>query len=211
MELKEILARIERRLKKVNLTPHAASKKAKKPDAVRNMRRAVDEGRTGVNVETIAALAPVLSTTIAWLLDASGPEELDEATEFQPKKPMSRVVGYAGAGATTHFYTLPEQDLDEVEAPIGATPYTRAIEIRGQSLGRMFDRWYAFFDDVRSPVTNDLLGHLCVIGTADGRTLIKKIERGSHAGLFKLVSEREDPIEEAQIEWAARVTQMSPR
>ncbi len=85
-----------------------------------------------------------------------------------------------------------------------------AVEIRGNSLGELFDRWLVFYDDVRRPVTEDLIGKLCVVGLADGRVLIKKIGRSTN-GLYDLLSEKEPPIENAVIEWAARVNAMAPR
>jgi hypothetical protein len=70
MELKDVLARVESRLAAVGLSAHAASMAAKKPDAIRNLRRAVQNGeRRGVTTETLAALAPVLETTASWLLE----------------------------------------------------------------------------------------------------------------------------------------------
>lgn len=76
MQLPEILARIERRLSAVGLSAAAASKAAGKPDAIRNIRRAVEnDDRQGVSTATLNALAPVLKTTSIWLLAEAGPEE----------------------------------------------------------------------------------------------------------------------------------------
>lgn len=122
-----------------------------------------------------------------------------------------RVVGYVGAGAKAHYYALPPDELDTVPAPESATPETVAVEIRGSSLGPAFDRWLAFYDDVRRPATEDMLGHLCVVGLSDERVLIKRLERGRRPGLFRLVSNTEPPIEDVPIEWAARVKSMVPR
>ena len=91
MELEDVLARIESRLKVVGLSAHAASVAAKKPDAIRNLRRAVKSGdRRGITTETLAALAPVLKTTAAWLLEGAG--------DAHPSN-TARVVGRIGAGA----------------------------------------------------------------------------------------------------------------
>lgn len=207
--LREILERVDRRLAALDgLSANAASARAKKTDAIRNLRRAVKEGREGISTATITALAPVLETTVSWLMEGVGDE--DAHPNRPPHRNTVRVVGYAGAGAETHFFVLPEEDLDEVDAPIGATSRTKAIEIRGQCLGALFDRWYAFFDDVRSPVTDDLVGHLCVVGLEDGRVLIKKLRRARRPGLYRLLSEQDPPIEDVAIAWAARVKSMSP-
>jgi len=86
--LKDILARIESRLKALGLTAYAASAAAGRPDSIRNLRRLVEQieagapervGRRGVNIGTLAALAPVLETTAEWLLTGSDGRQEDEA------------------------------------------------------------------------------------------------------------------------------------
>jgi transcriptional regulator with XRE-family HTH domain len=73
MRLADILQRIEGRLVALGLSAAAASKMAGKPEAIRNIRRAVKIGhRQGVSSVTIAALAPVLQTTEGWLLTGQG-------------------------------------------------------------------------------------------------------------------------------------------
>lgn len=121
------------------------------------------------------------------------------------------IVGYVGAGASEHRYAVAQGALDEIAAPLGATDKTVAVEIRGDSLGELFDRWVAFYDDVRTPVTDDLLGKLCVVGLADDRVLIKKIRPTRVPGLYDLTSDNAEPIRNVRIEWAARVKIMAPR
>ena len=68
-ELKTILARIEARLRETGQSPTGASKAAGKPDAIRNIQRAVKEGRrSGVSTDTLSALAEQLGTSLQWLL-----------------------------------------------------------------------------------------------------------------------------------------------
>jgi phage repressor protein C with HTH and peptisase S24 domain len=136
-----------------------------------------------------------------------GTHALEDAAPFQV---TVKVKGYVGAGAQAHFYAISQGDLDEVPAPEGSTPDTVAVEIRGDSLGSMLDRWLVFYDDVRRPATADLNGRLCVVGLADDRVLIKKLRRQPN-GLWRLLSEREEPIENAEIEWAAAVKNMVPQ
>lgn len=141
---------------------------------------------------------------------------LDEGASFEAEAPDEsvpltvKVVGYVGAGAATHRYATGHGGLDDVPAPKGATPETVAVEIRGDSLGELFDRWLVFYDDVRRPVSLDLIGRLCVVGLSDDRVLIKKIGRGAN-GLYDLHSNVEEPIKGVAIDWAARVKQMVPR
>lgn len=120
------------------------------------------------------------------------------------------VVGYVGAGSQAHYYAVAQGSLDEVPAPLGANHKTVAVEIRGDSLGSIFDRWLVFYDDVRTPVTDDLIGKLCVIGLPNDQILVKKLRRGK-GGTYDLHSERGEPIRGVRPEWAARVRIMTPR
>lgn len=95
MDLHGILERVERRLTALNMKADRASREAGRPDAIRNLRRAVKSGEGGITLATIEALAPVLKTTVIWLLKEEGPESPD-----QPDKLYSiQVYGDAGAEA----------------------------------------------------------------------------------------------------------------
>lgn len=139
--------------------------------------------------------------------DAEAPDEGPAVGSAVP----CRVVGYVGAGDAAHFYSSNQGDIDEVPMPEGGRPETVAVRIVGQCLGPLFDQALAFYDDVRRPVTPDLIGRLCVVGLEDGRVLIKKLRRGKAEGLFTLISQTEDPIRDVAIEWAARVIDVRPR
>jgi hypothetical protein len=141
---------------------------------------------------------------------ADGHIPSEEILESPPEKKGVRVVGYVGAGAEAHYYAVSQGHLDEVPAPEGTTESTVAVEIRGDSLGPLFDHWLVFYDDVRSPVTTDLIGRLCVVGLPDDRILVKTIRR-NRRGLYDLMSNFEDPIRDQEISWAAKVKNMVPR
>src|SRR5580658_1217582 len=123
MELEDILSRVESRLEAVGLSAHAASLAAKKPDAIRNLKRAVKNGdRRGVTTETLAALAPVLKTSAAWLLEGAG----DPGVGIQVK-----VVGKIGAGAEIlpEYEQIPEDGLYEIGVPFSTPADTVAFEV----------------------------------------------------------------------------------
>lgn len=152
-------------------------------------------GRRRLRAEEISTIAEYLEVQPP---DYSGPG----------KSPM---VGYVGAGAEAHLFNDGQGPFGMVDAPDGSTDATVAVEIRGESLGSFFDRWLVFYDDVRDPPTMDLIGKLCVIGLPDGRVLIKKLAKGSQAGLFTLLSQFESPIFDQSIMWAAKVKDMRPK
>ena len=147
--------------------------------------------------------------TPEWIMTGRKPFPSDEP-EHPPARKV-RVVGFAGAGAEAHLYAVAQGDLDEVDPPPGLTEDTVAVEIRGDSLGAFFNRWLVFYDDVRRPVTPDLIGELCIVGLEDGRILIKQIQRSKTEGLFNLISSTEKPIADVAIEWAARVNSIGRR
>lgn len=201
MELEEILARIEARLKAVGISADRASKMAGKPDAIRNLRRAVKSGdRSGVSTATIAALAGPLQTTPAWLLEA-----IEGATV--------QVVGLAGAGTDgSVLFSGSDGELGEGPMPPGGNDKTVALEVRGTSMhGIAEEGWLIYYDDRRSPVESDMIGELCVLGLADGRVLIKKPFRSRDEGLFDLESTSAPTLRSQVVEWAALVTAIIPR
>lgn len=99
MDLAEILKRVEQRLKELGLTAKGASALAGRPDAIRNLKRAVrDGGRQGISTATIAALAPVLEVSEEWLATGRSGEPLALATtDNWPIDPMklARLVSEA--------------------------------------------------------------------------------------------------------------------
>lgn len=223
--LKKIVARIDRRLKALGLKDAPASRAAKLSDStIRNLRRGAkgEIATKGVNARTLAALAPILKTTPIWLMSGEGPET-SEPDHIDSEAILGfsddgarygktvRVVGYVGAGSVAHYYALSQGDYEEVDAPAGAGDQTVAVEIKGKSWGPLMDSWLVFYDDVRSPVTDDLINETCVVGLADDRILIKQIRRERDGSFTLLSNSNEPPIRNVEIEWAAKVTGLRPR
>src|SRR5262249_30990985 len=106
-----------------------------------------------------------------------------------------------------------DEPFDRVPVPkaYATTQKTVAVEIRGTSLGKLYDGWLAYYDDVTRPVTEALFGRLCVVGLADGRVLVKQIRPAKAKGLFHFYSEAEDPILDVELRWAAPVEALAPK
>jgi transcriptional regulator with XRE-family HTH domain len=163
-----------------------------------------------VGFKSLRALATLADISFDWLAtgEGDGPSE-DSPGGARPKREVP-IVGYVSAGAA-HFFASGDGELDRVPAPDGATDETVAVEIRGESLGALFDQWLIFYDEVRSPVTSDLIGRLCVVALPDDRVLVKRIRRAKTPGFYHLESNTEGTIFDVEIVWAARVTNMTPR
>ena len=176
--------------------------------------RAEQPGGRDYGPEEAKRYARRFGVTPEWLLTGRGSKPEDRGFGLEPQDPNSPkvpVVGYVGAGSEAHHYAVADVGIDEVDPPVGATDDTVAVEIRGTSLGPLFNRWLVFYDDVRHPFTPDLIGELCVVGLADGRVLIKQVQKGREEGLYNLISQSEPPIRDVRIEWAARVNSISRR
>lgn len=219
---KAVLERIDRRLKALDMSDNKASEAATgSRDTLRTLRRNLRAGsQRGISTETLEKFAPVLMTSVEWLTKEIGPEVIGAHIESASVLPATEdadsgtveMVGYVGAGAQTHRYAVGQGALERVPRPAGSTDNTVALQIMGDSLGELFDRWLVFYDEVRTPITQELFGKLCVVGLPDDRVLIKKVQRSrTMPGRFDLLSNTEDPIEGVEIAWAAKVKHLVPR
>lgn len=118
--------------------------------------------------------------------------------------------GYVSAGRR-EYSELPDDELDRVPAPeYNTTDKTAAMELRGQSLGPIFETWLAYFDRIEID-PESLAGQLCVVRIETGEVVIKKIEKGSRKDRYVLISNTEADIRDVKIEWAYRVKLIRPR
>lgn len=170
-----------------------------KPQAI----QAIEAGKVE-KPRNILAIAKAVGVEPGALL--TGDENYSLPREVVP------LVGYVRAGATAAFYAPATDPLDWVDPIPGMTKDTVAVQIQGDSLGSIFDTWLVYYDEVRSPVTPDLIGKLCVVGLMDDRVVVKKIKKSKTPGLYNLLSNTgQEDIEDVEIIWAAKVKQMGPR
>jgi transcriptional regulator with XRE-family HTH domain len=146
--------------------------------------------------------------TNQYIAAAAQAYEVSEIDVIATRKTVP-VVGYVAAGSTAHFYD--DGGQEPVPMPPGGNDNTVAVEARGDSLGEFFNQWLVYYDDIHDPPTLSMIGHLCVMRLIDGRTVVKKLMRGTRPGLYRLDSQTESPLEDQEIIWAARVTAMTPR
>jgi hypothetical protein len=199
MELEDVLFRIESRLKAVGLSAHAASLAAKRPDAIRNLKRAVkNHDRRGVTTETLIALAPVLKTTAAWLLEGVG--------EPTPGNTV-QVVGRIGAGAEIlpEFEQIPPEGLYEIEVPFPIANDAIAFQVEGDSMWPRYDPGDVIICWRQGTNVDEVVGWEAAVRTTDGKRYLKRIQRGGSSGTFDLESHNAAPIRGVRIEWAAEI------
>jgi len=199
MDLEDVLNRIETRLAVLGLSANAASLAARKPDAIRNLKRAVKSGdRRGITTETLSALAPVLKTTAAWLL--SGASDVNPNTHV-------RVVGRIGAGAEIlpDVEQIPPEGLYEIEVPFPIPETSIAFEVEGDSMWPRYDSGDVILCWREGADADEVIGWEAAVRTADGKRYLKRIRRGSAPGTFDLESHNAAPIRGVLLEWAAQI------
>lgn len=199
MELEDVLARIEDRLRAVGLSAHAASLAAKKPDAIRNLKRAVkNHDRRGITTETLLALAPVLKTTGAWLLEGTGEAELGNGV---------LVAGHVGPGAEIQpeFEGVPANGLYAIELPFLMPDDAVAFQVEGDSMWPRYDPGDVIICWRRGSDVRESIGREAAVRITDGRCYLRRIQRGALDGTFDLESHNAAPIRGIKIAWASDV------
>jgi hypothetical protein len=207
MDIEEILARIERRLRVLGLSANAASKLANKPDAIRNLQRAAKNpnGRQGVSTATLAALAPVLKTTLAWLISGEGVEEFAGN--------VVKVVGYVGAGASVEpdFEQVPPEGLEQIELIFPVPEGVLGFKVRGKyMLPHYRDGTVLLVREHTTRPIESFFGEEAVVRAADGHRYVKTIVYNGTRTSVTLLSFNDEPIEKAKIEWLGEIAAVIP-
>lgn len=109
MDLTTIITNIDRRLKVLGISSDEASRRAGRPDAIRNLRRKIKaKTRGSLRADTLAALAAALETTVA---------ELGRPDQPPPSAPISGLRQYLLEQRALIDRQLAELDAAEFTAP----------------------------------------------------------------------------------------------
>lgn len=123
------------------------------------------------------------------------------------------LVGYVGAGAQIEpLDPLSSGDrVPFVPRPEGVSGEVVAVEVRGDSLFPTAENgWKLIYAGDHPSDEAEIMNRLCVVKLLNGKTLVKRVMRGSKPDHYHLVSTNAPVIEDARIEWAARVTAIIP-
>lgn len=175
----------------------------------------------GLTVEQLAEMTGLSVSQISRLanskrnLSVANLNKIARALEVQPREilpdgPTVPIVGYVSAGAL-NYYATADSPNEFVPMPENGNENTVAVEVRGSSLGSIFETWLVYCDEVHQQPGPDLLNKLCVVGLEDDRVLVKRLRRGSRPGVYNLESNTEGLIEDVSVVWAAKVKTMTPR
>lgn len=159
---------------------------------------------TRPDIDKIPALAERLGVTVEWLLTGKS---------TPPTLPHVPVVGYVGAGAEVIPIDdhVKGQGIDEAPPFPGQDGPAVAVRVRGDSmLPEIEDGCTLYYSRTRDGVPQACLGRLCVVQVHDGPVLVKRLERGSRNGFFRLRSSNASTRDDVKLDWAAKVLAILP-
>lgn len=151
-----------------------------------------ESGRRKIQLKHALAYGKKLRINPWWLLSGEGFAE----------KAQIPLRGEVGAGATVHY--VDDDNIEMIDAPIGAQEGDLAFIVRGDSMGPAFRAGGVLI--VRPLADAGLsVNHRAVVDLRDGRRLFKLVIPGSKPGLFTLVSHSgAAPIMDVELERAAK-------
>lgn len=216
-KLPEILARIDERLAALKLTDNAASKRAGKPDAIRNARRAVNSpNRQGITLATLEALADALETNVSWLADGAGePETAPRKAPAYSVEPNAEIqqgpaylpaagqlphdipelgVTVGGSGDDDSVFELNGSTVDYHTRPPGLMrrPNVYVLRVSNSSMSPKFEDGSTEYIELKNPSVGDYVVVELKPEVEDGagRSYIKRLVK---ADARKIVVEQFNP------------------
>jgi phage repressor protein C with HTH and peptisase S24 domain len=196
--------RLQERMDALGLKAAPLAKSLKQGDSfVRDILR----GKTrSPAADSLAKLADALETTADYLIgkveySGGGPK---------PRAKTTTVVGRAGAATDGRVvFAEGHGGLGTVMLPEGAPEDSVAIEVTGYSMGMLADGALLFYSEQTTP-SDEMLGLIVIVGTEAGEVLLKRLLRGSRAGVFDLESLNGPTLRDQRVLWAAHIDSLVP-
>ena len=141
-----------------------------------------------------------------WLYDATGSMLPVAEAGFVP------VIGKVGANPDgLVLFATGQEPGDLAPLPPGGTEKAVALQVVGHSMRDVADDGaLIYFEDLRTPPTPDMLGHVVVVELDTEEVLVKRLLRGSRPGVYDLESVAGPTRQDAHLRWAAHITAIIP-
>lgn len=120
--------------------------------------------------------------------------------------PPIPLMGKVGAGG--HVYGMSDDPIDYLEGIKGYPRGTMAVEVDGDSMGHFIpDGSILLYDTIYEAPLQEHINQICILWRADGKTVVKKLLRGSRKDRWSLLSLTGGDVEEdVFLDYVARVT-----
>jgi SOS-response transcriptional repressor LexA len=173
----------------------------------RNTYASNENGNAPFSYRRAKEYAAAFGVAAEWLYDAGG-------SNSAPANPDGYVPVMGRVGANPDGSVLFAHGHDPAElapVPPGGSDLACALRVVGHSMrGVADDGALIYFEHQRTAPTPDMLGHVVVIETDGDEVLVKRLLRGSRAGLFDLESVAGPVRRDARLRWAAHITAIIP-
>lgn len=122
------------------------------------------------------------------------------------------VVGYVGAGAEVFAIDdhVKGDGFDEIDAPPGMLNGI-ALIVRGDSMSPKYEDGEIIYIEKTLYSLDSLLGQICYVQLADGRSFLKRLNAGTRPGTFNLISLNAAPIIDVVVERAYPIAFTKPK
>lgn len=163
-------------------------------------------GERRLDATELAPAAEFLGVRLEWLATADG-------DMIEHRQRSVDIVGFVGAGAEVlaDGSQLDGSGQDNVDLDFDVPGSCKAVIVRGTSMLPAYEDGDVLVYDGKPADPRSLLNRRCVVQLTDGRIFVKRLRRGTLPDLYTLESFNADPIEDAEIDWVAKIKAVVPR
>lgn len=166
-----------------------------------NTYKSNENGNAPFSYKKAEAFAKAFGVRPDWLYAGTGAMR-------EPVERLVPVIGRVGANVTRGLLLASgDQSHEWVPAPPGGSARAAAVLVQGESMPDVAeDGALLYFEDQRTPPTEDMIGKVVIVETDDDEVLVKRLQRGSRKGLYNLESIVGGTLKDVRVRWAARIT-----
>lgn len=171
-----------------------------------NTYKSNENGNAPFSFRRAEAYGAAFNVTPEWLYAGTDRVEPEGGARMVP------VIGRVGANPEGVVLLSTGQAGQEfTPVPPGGTAKAVALRVVGHSMrGLADDGALVYFEDQRMRPTPDMLGQVVVLETDTDEVLVKRLRRGSRAGLYDLESLAGPDRTDVRLRWAAHITAIIP-
>lgn len=171
----------------------------------RNTYKSNENGSVPFSFDRARIYAKAFKVRAEWLYAGAGQMRADDAA-------LVPILGYVGANPDgSVLFASGQAAGDMVPPPPNGSMTAKALEVRGHSMPFLAeDGALIYFDNQRTSVPAEMLGQVVVCELDSGEVLVKRLLRGSRAGVFDLESINGPTRHDTILLWIAEVVAIIP-
>ncbi|MFC3077724.1 helix-turn-helix transcriptional regulator [Phenylobacterium terrae] len=172
----------------------------------RNTYKSNENGNAPFSYRMAEAYGAAFGVRPEWLYAGTGAAREDGRAAMVP------IIGRVGANPDgSVLLSTGQEGLELTPVPPGGSGKAVALRVVGESMrGLADDGALIYFEDQRTPPTPDMLGQVVVVETDTDEVLVKRLVRGSKAGVYSLESLDAPVRADVRLRWAAHITAIVP-